>query len=130
MDQVKVKFEDGSELTIMVTGHHAEMAYYNFLASPVGRLNQELTEQRGYCCERLKQDLGDRKLYPMLVFLSSVELESGRVRAGWYPGATKAGYYQVYRLVLSPSDNEEEEKVVFMPLRFCPYCGIQLWKGE
>jgi hypothetical protein len=67
------------------------------------------------CCEELGQRLGqhsDGDLDPIPTYISAEDLASGRARAGWYPGATSPGFYN-----LSP------ETWRYSPMTRCPFCG-------
>lgn len=118
-------FEDGSTLTIEYAGKDAEMAFFAHIRPAVGRVRRNILEAAGVCCNNLKNALGDHKQYPTLVFISTSDFERHSPECR-YPGATRGNrFYSIYD-VDDPENTEEESRVTFVPLEFCPFCHTNL----
>lgn len=118
-------FPDGSTLTITYAGKQAETAFYRHFREAIDRTYRDILEAAGVCCDDLKNALGDHEQYPTLVFISASNFErhSPEYR---YPGATRGNrFYSIYD-VDDPENTEEESRVTFVPLEFCPFCHTNL----
>lgn len=119
-------FPDESNLTITYTGKDAEAAFLTHIRPAVDRIRRDNLERVGTCCDDLKNSLGSRNYYPMLVFISTSAWQHP-AHADRYPGATGPGYYQVYD-VNDPAV-DKGERVTYVPLTHCIFCHTNL-EGE
>jgi hypothetical protein len=90
-----------------------------------------MTQTTNHCCQQLARTLGNHDLQPTPAYLSPEDWNSGRRRAGWYPGASGPGYYQIVELpemehVTTPRGVHLQHRIQYQPLATCPFCNTDL----
>ncbi len=116
-------FPDGSKLTITYAGKDAEAAFYQHIRPAIERIHRDILEAAGVCCDDLKDALGSRSYYPMLVFISTFAWDNP-AHSFRYPGASGPGFYRVFDV--DDPDAEKGERVTYVPLTHCIFCHTNL----
>ncbi len=123
-----VGFEDGSQLTISATEGEASRAFNLYVPKIADAIHRAQIALDGICCIELKANLGADIRYPRVAYISPSAWNRNHRRAGWYQGATRPGYYVVWKIKgkMKMAPAGEMPDSVFLLLEYCPFCHTRL----